>query len=439
MIFRLGKQNMRRCDGISRRHFLQVGAISAAGLTLADVLRAEAATGSTGRAKSVILVWMEGGPSHMETWDPMPDAPVDYRGSGGAPIKSKVDGILLGEQMKESAKVMDRFSIIRSVWHNNDGHEPAQHGMSTGYFPAQGIPENDFPSLGSVVAHELEMRNGLPPYVCVPNKFRSSGPAYLGAGCAPFNVDGDPNNKNFQVRDLRLPGNVNQDRFARRSALLSEFDRSLKRRHDANDPVVATDEFYGKAMGLVTSAKALEAFDLNKEPDKVRETYGRNTTGQGCLLARRLVESGVRFVMVGGRGYDSHSKHFDYVKTAYPDFDRAWAALVSDLNDRGLLQDTVVMAYGEFGRTPKINKDAGRDHWGKVFSVSMAGGGIKPGIALGTSDANGEEPKDRPVYFNDIHATMYHLLGIAPQKTFESGDGRPTPILPKGEPISELI
>lgn len=440
MFYSLNTKRLRRCDGVSRRHVLQVGAISAAGLTLADVLRAEAAPGgSSAKAKSVILLWLEGGPSHMETWDPKPDAPVEYRGSVGAPVNTNVSGIRLGEKMVKSAQVMDRFSILRSVWHNNDGHEPAQHGMSTGYFPAQGIPENDFPSIGSVAAHELEMRNGLPAYVCVPNKTRSAGPAYLGAGCAPFSVDGNPADKNFRVRDLKLPGNVSDERFSRRSALLGAFDRTLQRRSDPNDPVKSTDEFYGKALGLVTSPKALEAFDLNKEPEKLRDTYGRNVTGQGCLLARRLVESGVRFVMVGGRGYDSHSKHFDYVNSTYPELDMGWAALVSDLHERGMLDETLVVAYGEFGRTPKINKDAGRDHWGKVFSVAMAGGGIRPGQAIGSSDTNGEEPRDRPIHFNDVHATMYRQLGIDIHKAFLSGDGRPTTVLPAGAPIPELI
>lgn len=443
MIYHLGSKGTRRCDGVKRRHFLQVGAVSAAGLGLADFLRMEAAQAAPGapskRAKSVILIWMEGGPSHIETWDPKPDAAMEYRGPTGAPIKTNVDGIMVAEQMVMSAKVMDKFSFIRSVWHNNDGHEPAQHAMSTGYFPNQGIPENDYPAVGSIMGHELAAQNGLPPYVCVPHKFRSGGAAYLGAAYGPFSVEGDPNDKNFSVKDVRLPGGVNQERFARRSSLLGEFDRTVKRRRDPNDPLVATDEFYGKAMNLVTSPKALDAFDLNKEPEKLREAYGRNTTGQGCLLARRLVESGVRFVTVGGRGYDSHGKHFDYVKTAYPEFDRAWATLVSDLHDRGMLDDVLVVAYGEFGRTPKINKDAGRDHWGKVFAVPMAGGGVQGGRVIGSSDANAEEPKDRPVFFNDIHATMYHVLGIDIHKTFLTGDGRPVPILPKGEVVPELF
>ena len=444
MFYRLGSRGLRRCDGVTRRHFLKVGGITAAGLGLADFLRMEDAQAAergapAKRAKSVILIWMEGGPSHIETWDPKPDAPVEYRGTSGAPVKTNVDGIMLAEQMVMSAKVMDKFSIVRSVWHNNDGHEPAQHAMSTGYFPAQGIPENDNPALGCVVGHELPSLNGLPPYVCIPNKFRSSDAAYLGAAYGPFSVNGNPNDKNFAVRDVQLPGGVSQDRFARRSTLLGEFDHAVKRRHDPNDPVVATDDYYGKAMNLITSPKALDAFAINKEPDKLREAYGRNTTGQGCLLARRLVESGVRFVTVGGRGYDSHTKHFDFVKSSYPEFDRAWATLISDLHDRGLLDDVIVLAYGEFGRTPKINKDAGRDHWGKVFSVSLAGGGIKGGHAIGTSDANGEEPRDRPVFFNDIHATMYQALGIDIRTTFLTGDGRPVPVLPKGEAVAELL
>jgi hypothetical protein len=436
-----GRSAHRYCDGVNRRDFLKVGALTALGLTLPDLLRARAAAATEGKEvkkTSCILIWQGGGASHMDMWDPKPEAPLEFRGPFGT-IPTNVSGVRLAEPMERTAKVMDKFSIIRSFTHPNSGHEQATHMMLTGYFPILG-GRNEMPSYGSIVSKVRgPNKPGMPAYVTIPSTPTSSNAGYLGVAYNPFSVDGDPNNKGFQVRNLTLPGAVTEGRFTDRRALLGKLD-TLARESDPSGLMKGMDAFKGKACELVTSAEARKAFDLSQEPEKLRDEYGRNTLGQSCLLARRLVEAGVTFVTINSGGWDTHANNFEELKrNRLPQFDPAWATLVRDLSDRGLLDSTLVMAFGEFGRTPRINPQAGRDHWPNAMSIALGGGGIKGGVVLGESDARGEYPKERPLSQGDLFTTMYTLLGMDPNVEYYNEANRPLKIAPGGEVIRELV
>jgi hypothetical protein len=429
------------CDGVSRRSFLKAGALMFGGLSLTDLMRikaAQAGEGTTAKDISVILIWQGGGPSHLDMWDLKPQAPSEFRGTFN-PIKTNLDGYQVSEHMPNIAKVCDKLTILRSVTHPDSGHESASHFLLTGYKPTNDIPAQEVPSYGSIVGHELGPRlPGFPAYVSVPTTPRSASAGYLGVAYNPFETHGDPNQADFKVRNLRAAGNITQERMQNRQELLKHFDK-LRRDADASGVISGMDAFSQQAFELVTSPKVQDAFDLNREDPKLRDTYGRHTWGQSALLGRRLVEAGVRFVTVNMGGWDTHSNNFEELKKKLPTFDQAYAALIDDLHQRGQLDKTLVLVWGEFGRTPRINATAGRDHWPNVFTVVMAGGGLKKGIVLGESDARAEFPKERPITPQDVLATMYGQLGISREKTFNNEADRPVEILNYGEPIKEII
>jgi hypothetical protein len=428
--------------GRPRREFLQVGAVSGLGLTLGGLFRAEAARADAksfqtfaGTAKSVIHIWLPGGWAQQETFDPKPLAPLEYRGDMGT-VDTCLPGVVFNEKLAHTAKIADRITVVRSMTHGEAAHERGTHNMFTGYRPS---PALTFPSFGSVVAHELGPRDNLPPYVCLPNlPAPDAGAGYLGSAFGPFTLGSDPANPNFTVRDLALPGGVDAQRFATRQKLRDIVGRHFQQMDD-NANLEAMDEFYTRAYDLVSSAQARAAFDIAAESASVRDEYGRNEAGQRMLLARRLVESGVRLVTLNYGGWDMHAKITDGINRTLPAFDQAYATLIRDLERRGLLDSTLVMVSSEFGRTPKINKDAGRDHWPKVFSIVLAGGGMKRGLVYGSSDSIAAEPADSPLTVEDLATTVYHCLGIVADKELVAPGNRPVEIVDGGTVRKDLL
>ncbi|MBS0205367.1 MAG: DUF1501 domain-containing protein [Planctomycetes bacterium] len=438
----LGSTN-RTCDGVSRRNFLRVGSLAVGGLTLPNLLRGEALakeSGTSARRKAVILVWQAGGPSHLDMYDLKPTAPAEYRGEF-KPIPTNVPGIEVGEHLPLQAAMFDKFSVVRSAFHTNAGHGMGSQWMLTGYQPTIEVNDNIYPSCGSVVA-ALRGPNepGMPAYCNVPNRLDLGKAAYLGASFNPFSPDSNPNDQGFQVRNMKLPGNLSLSRLERRQQLLGQVD-TIRRDIDTKGDIVGLDKFYLDAFEMVTNEKALRAFDIHKEDPRLREKYGRNDLGQSCLLARRLVESGVTYVTVqAGGGWDTHGNNFAELKNRLlPQFDRAVAALVDDLFVRGLQEEVLVMAMGEFGRTPRINPQAGRDHWPGAMSVLFAGGGLQMGQAIGTTDSKAEYPTSKPYTPGCVLSTMYHTLGIDHHHVFYDQGRRPLPVLNEGQPIPELV
>ena len=426
----------------SRRDFLHVGFVGGIGLTLTDFFRIKQARADQkfyqskeGTAKSVIFIFMPGGMCQQETFDPKPYAPIEYRG----PMKSigtKVEGVRINEMWKQTAKITDKIAICRSMSHGEAAHERGTHNMFTGYRPS---PALLFPSMGSVVAHEFGPRNNLPQYVCVPNQPNQfAGTGYLSSSYAGFSLGSDPASGGFKVRDLQLPSGVDEKRFATRRRMLDTVNDHFASR-EKSDSLDAVDSFYQRAYAVISSPKAREAFDLNKEDPKVRDEYGRNTAGARLLLARRLVEAGVRFVTTTYGGWDMHSNIAGGIGSQVPAFDQAFAALIRDLDRRGTLKSTLVCIASEFGRTPKINSNAGRDHWPKVFSVVLAGGGIKPGIVYGSSNATASEPEENALSVADWATTIYHCLGITADKELMAPGDRPIEIVKGGKVRKELL
>jgi hypothetical protein len=423
----------------SRREFIQIGAIAGLGLTLPEMFRLRAlempkVESITPVAESVIHIYLPGGMAQHESWDPKPFASPDYRGPF-SPIKG-VTGEYVGEKFANIAKIMDKITIIRSMTHGEAAHERGTHNMFTGYRPSPAIK---FPSFGSVISHEQGSRNNLPPYVVIPNvSVPEQMAGYMSSAYGPFALGSDPADKGFNVRDLLSPKDIDQKRFDRRRTLLGAVDEHF-RTIEKSDALNAMDSFYQAAYGLISSQKAREAFNLNAETAKLRDEYGRNTAGQRFLLARRLVEAGVRMVSVTYGGWDHHSN----IKSAFdgqaPNFDVAFSRLIRDLEDRGMLDKTLVMVSSEFGRTPKINNTNGRDHWPRVFSVAMAGGGIKKGHIYGTSDALGGEPDTNPVSPMDLARTMYRLIGINADKRIVADGVRPIDIVNGGSLLTDII
>jgi hypothetical protein len=425
-----------------RREFLHVGAIAGLGLSLDSLFRLRAARGETktfdhfaGTAKSVIHIWLPGGWAQQETFDPKPLAPVEYRGDMAA-IGTKLTGVQFNEKLSRTAAIADKIAVIRSMTHGEAAHERGTHNMFTGYRPS---PALTYPSFGSVVSHEFGARANLPPYVCIPGlPATDAGAGYLGSGFGPFSIGSDPADGGFTVRDLALPGGVDAERFATRQRLRDAVGRHFQRLEDAG-AIAATDAFYQRAYAIVNSAEARAAFDIKAEPDAIRDEYGRNQAGQRMLLARRLVEAGVRFVTLSYGSWDMHERIRDNMNLVLPTFDQAFAALVTDLDRRGLLASTLVMVSSEFGRTPRINDRAGRDHWPKVFSVVLAGGGIKPGLVYGGSDAIAAEPHDNPLSVEDLATTVYHCLGIVADKELMAPGNRPVEIVDGGSVRKDLL
>jgi len=453
MLELIGRAN-RNCGGLSRRSLLRAGFLGLAGMGLPEFLRARAASAGTKpqRDLSVILVWLDGGPPQHETYDPKPDAPVDFRGPL-KPIATCVPGIQVSELLPGHARVMDRASVIRSMHHNNGDHFAAAHWMLTGYLGSNSANlAPQYPSAGSVVARlKGAKKAGMPAYVGLPNTHSVGlapgyhGAAYLGVPYNPFSADGDPNSDGYRVPNLALPGGLTEDRFDARRGLLHAFD-TARRDVDASGLMDGLDRFTKDAYEMVTSPAARDAFDLRKEGPHLRDRYGRHQWGQSALMARRLVEAGVRFVTLTFGGWDFHSSLDSGMKRVLPVLDNAVATLIDDLDERGLLDSTAVIVMGEFGRTPRLNKTGvpgvdpvpGRDHWGEVMSVLVAGGGFAAGRVIGSSNSRGEVPRDRPVTPADLLVTLYRKLGIDPETSFVNRAGRPISIGSNGRVIEEL-
>jgi hypothetical protein len=432
----------RCCDGMSRRSFLKVGFLGLGGLTLADHLRLKARAQERGRQTrdtAVILLWLGGGPSHIDMYDLKPDAPAEFRGEF-RPVATNVSGIRISEHLPRQARIMDKMSVVRSATHTNAGHGMGTHWMLTGYVPTIEINDNLNPSCGSVVAR---MRGAnaprMPAYVCLPNPPPSANAAYLGVAYNPFSPSSDPNSPGFRVRDLRLMPNVDLNRLRNRRDLLRGLD-NLRRDVDIMGSAEGYDRFYREAFEIVTSANCRAAFDIHREDPRVRDRYGRDTWGQSALLARRLVEAGVTYVTVNMGGWDTHNNNFQSLRTRnLPRYDQAIAALIEDIYERGLDRRILVISYGEFGRTPRINTTAGRDHWPGAMSVVYSGGGLRMGQMIGTTDSRAEYPTCRAASPGDVLSTMYHVLGIDCHHEFHDAAQRPLRILSEGRAIEELI
>lgn len=437
------------CAGLPRRDFLQLGV---GGLGLAGLLQARALGGpalSRGPARpgdrvNCIMIWLDGGPSHYETFDPKPDAPAEIRGALGT-IPTAVSGLRFSEAVPELAKVADKVTVVRSICHKDPNHGGGNHYMMTGARTpvpvACGASVTFHPSFGSVVSHHRGLRHGLPAYVSLPRVSRSGGPNFLGGKNAPFVIGGNPQDKSFQVRDVVLPADISEGRAASRRDLRASLDR-MRRHTDrlAEDPAVNFDQYFQQGVDLVLSPRAQAAFDLNREDTRVRDAYGRHDFGQRLLLARRLVEVGVSWLTVYSGGWDHHTKLFDaYRGEQVRKLDQGVAALINDLDARGLLDTTLVLLLGEFGRTPKVNKDAGRDHWPHAMSVLMAGAGVPRGQVVGATDAKGYHASENIYRPEDFAASVYTKMGVDPAQMLHTNTGRPVQLVNNGRLIKELF
>ncbi|MFN0170940.1 MAG: DUF1501 domain-containing protein [Bryobacteraceae bacterium] len=405
-----------------RRDFIRVGSVGV--LSLDQFLRLQRLQAADApRDRSCILIWLSGGPPQTDLWDMKPEAASEFRGLF-KPIPTKVPGTQISELLPETAKVTDKFAIVRSLTGREGEHEQAMTHMLTGNRPLATL---SFPAMGAVVAKEKGEHDGVPPYVAVSAPGYGYGPGFLGAAYGPF-ASGDPNAGNYRVRDIGLPTDVDWNQVGDRRFLLKQMDKQFERAIQTRQEFTAIDEAFDKAIALMTSAKARSAFQISEEPGRLRDRYGRTPLGQGCLLARRLVEAGAHFITVstGFNLWDTHRNNFNQLKDQLvPPFDRAFSALIGDLAERGLLESTLVIAAGEFGRTPKVNANAGRDHWAKVWSCAMAGAGIPGGLVHGSSDAIASEVKEAPVTVEDFTATVFERLGIDYTKEYETPIGRP--------------
>lgn len=436
------------CDRVHRRQALQIGGTGLlSGLTLPGLLELEANAAGTQRRKveSCIMLFLEGGPSTIDMWDLKPEAPSEIRGPY-KPIGTSVPTTFVGEHCRECAKIADKFTILRSHAHADNGHQTGYHYMMTGrrakFGDGQGggAPTNElFPSMGSIISRELGRRSQVPIYVNLPNMMSAGGPGFYGAEYGPFVIENDPVQPDFQVKDLGLVRGVDSTRLELRKQLLAGVDQarrpaaSLGRSREMST-------YYDKAFDLITSAEAQKAFDIHAESETVRERYGYTSLGQCALMSRRLVEAGCRFIGVDHGSWDTHFTCFPSLeKDLIPHADRAFSALVTDLEDRGLLETTLVIMMGEMGRTPRINKEAGRDHWSQAQSVLFAGAGIEPGKVVGATNKHAEHPITQPYGVEDLLQTVFYLMGIDTRKTYHTPLGRPVPILSEGQVIRELL
>ena len=433
------------CEFQTRRDCLKLGLTSLFGGGLIDALRVRglAAPGSTPQARSVILIWLDGGPSHYETFDPKPGAPSEIRGKYD-PIATKIPGVHFSKHMTKLGAIADKLAIVRSIRHDQGNHGAGNHYMMTGA-PTRipvgcGAFVSFHPSMGSVTAMEKATPGGLPPYFSIPSMTRSGGPNFLGARYAPFVVPDNPTSKDFRVRDVSPPLGLEITRAEDRKSIRSKVDR-FKRFTDqaSGDPAMALDEYYEQGYDLMASPIAQKAFDIHSEPDKLRDKYGRTPFGQRALLARRLVEAGVPFITLNEGGWDHHEKIFDSFDKRVPAFEASIAALIEDLDERGLLKSTLVVALGEFGRTPKINVTGGRDHWSNAMSVMFAGGGTPGGQVIGATDSRGYTAVERILAPENFVSTIYAKLGIDPGKILYAPNGRPAHLVSDPTPIKELM
>lgn len=443
------------CSGPTRREALTVGSLGAFGLTLPNLLQARAAEGTGAlrpplRKRSVILLFLLGAPPQQETWDPKPDSPAEARGDMGV-IRTATPGLVIGETMVKTSRHTDKIAILRACSTNDNAHSASGYYMTTGYphAPMQvenakpGAP-NDWPSMGAVVRKLLQPQCKLPAAVTLPDQAANDGnltwpgqdAGFLGRGSDPWLINCAPELGTFEVPGLALPADVPPPRFDGRKGLLAALDRAP-----------GTSAHIHRAFEMIASPAARQAFDLGSEDVKARDRYGRSRFGQSCLLARRLVEAGVPLVRVNwtrlpncpnNGHWDTHQKNSEAMRKMMPTLDTAYTALLEDLGDRGMLDDTLVVWMAEFGRTPKINGAGGRDHWGPCFSVALAGGGVKGGAVYGASDKLAAYPKDGRVTPQDLHATIYHCLGIPKDAEIHDGLGRPLPVC-RGEPVKQIL
>jgi hypothetical protein len=422
---------------MNRRKLLVGGVAGLGGLTLPNYLKlkAEDAVNPNAKAQSVIYIYLPGGMSHQESFGPKPLAPVEYRGPLGT-VKTKIPGEVFSQYLPRSASVSDKITVIRSMTHSETAHERGTNNMFTGYRPS---PALQYPSFGAIVSHELGVRNNLPPYISVPqvaNEFAGTG--YLSSSYSSFSLGSNPESPNFKVRDLRLPDNISLQRFDKRKQMLDIVNDKFSK-EQSSDKLTALDTFYENAFDLMSSDSAINAFDLNKEDESIKESYGKNSAGMRMLLSRRLVEAGVRFVTMTYGGWDHHDSIANQMANNLQPFDKAFGALINDLDNRGMLDSTLVIVGTEFGRTPKINPTAGRDHYPRVYSTVMAGGGTQRGLIYGKSDATGSEPLENPVTVDNWAATIYNLVGIDHEKTLMAPGNRPVKIIDGGKPIKDII
>ena len=442
-MLRIDGRSFQNCSGGTRRNFLQISA-PLLGLGIADLLRLESHAAEAGRPanqKSLIVFWTDGGVSQQDTYDVKSDAPAEYRGMYRS-LNTNVPGIVLSERLPFQAQVMDRLSIVRSVHHENGIHAPSAHWMQTGYFgPTLARNAAQKPSFGSVIARSIGSRQPpMPAYVSIPKSeaFGYQGAVYLGKACNPFEVGGDPNAADFKVPNLSLPSGLTARSVDSRRTLLKKFD-TLRRDIDENGVMEGLDKFKQQALEMVAGDRMRAAFNLNAEDPKLRDQYGRHRYGQSALLARRLVEAGARCVNINTGNWDHHNDIAKGLEEHLPPLDRAIAALVADLDARGLLDEVIIYCVGEFGRTPRMNGHAGRDHWSDCFSVLLAGGGLQGGRVIGASEKWGGGVRDRLVTPLDLLATIYHTLGVPLDTHYEDASGRPVSIVGSGQVIQELL
>ena len=440
--YALGPPVPRMCNGLSRRHLLRLGSASLlGGVGLPHLLRAEGGANPAAKAKACIFLFLEGGPPQQDMWDPKPESPLEIRGPFGT-IPTSVPGTTFTEYCRECSKIAHKFTVVRSHSHTDNGHMTGYYYVMTGRRPpfADGehpIPTNEhYPSLGSIVAREKGSNGKVPPYINLPHPMSAGGPGFYGAEYAPFVIEADPSQPDFEVKDLGQLEGLSQDRFLLRRQLLSNLEQSRQRGRRAT----TMSTYYGKAYDLITSPEARRAFHIQEEPAALRETYGLTQVGQCALLARRLVESGCRFVGIDAPGWDVHFNCFPSLKEdLIPPADKAFAALINDLEQRGMLDSTLVIMMGEMGRTPRVNAQAGRDHWSMAQCILFAGGGTKPGQIIGATDKQAAAPISDPVSINDFLHTVHTLLGIDSHKEYEDPLGRPVPLVDGGKLIPGLI
>jgi Protein of unknown function (DUF1501) len=445
------KMNHQNCDGITRRDGLKLGLGGLIAGGLVGALRATSAQGGEShvsqslkrQADACILIWMDGGPSHYETFDPKPEAPLEIRGQFGT-LATQTPGIHFSQCLPKLAALSDELAVVRSIRHDQGNHGAGNHYMMTGAPPRIPVGCGAFvsfhPSLGSVVSQEIGAPDGIPAYFSIPSMTRSGGPNFLGAKHAPFVVPDDPNRAGFKVRDVTIPSSLTDARVDSRHEIRREIDKLLRLTDAAaGDPAMAADEFVSQGLQIISSSEAQAAFDIHSEPDSIRDLYGRNSFGQQALLARRLVGAGVPFVTLNQGGWDHHTDLFNAYDKRMPSFEATIAALITDLKDRGMLERTLVIALGEFGRTPKINKDGGRDHWSNAMSVMFAGGGTPGGQAIGATDRQGYAAIERILAPENFVSTVYRKLGIDPDQMMHTPEGRPVHLVSDATPISELM
>jgi hypothetical protein len=410
-----------------RRDFLRLGSLAFGGLSLPSLIAQ-----SSSRERACIVIFQNGGASQLDFFDPKPDAPHDIRGSFGS-VPTPVPGVHFSGLLPRTAQAFPRFAVIRSMHSDEAIHERARQYIFSGT-----KPRNDLlhPSYGAVLSKERGSRHGLPAFVSIPDKDLSAEAGFLGPAHDPF-LTGDPNAKNFTVRDLTLPAGISDAESHARRQILARMDAEFARL--TQSPLLDDiDAFSAKALDLIASPAARLAFDIHREPDSLRDAYGRTGLGQGCLLARRLIEAGARLATVFHGGYDTHREHEKGARKLNAEFDQAFPTLLADLQQRGLLENTLIAVIGDFGRTPKLNFSGGRDHWPRAFSVALAGAGIRGGTIIGATDAHAAEPTQRPVSIEDLGATIYHALGINAQKEYQT-NGRPVRINKDGKPVLELF